>query len=72
MYRATIVRPDGEHVEVGLYSTRDEAIHAAARVRGPNDTTIVTEANRRGRRDREATTRHNAPALWDLLNPSRR
>jgi hypothetical protein len=68
MYRAVIVRPDGEHVEVGLFSTRDEAVQAAARVRGPNDTTIVTEANRHGR---PATTRHNAPALWDMLNPPR-
>lgn len=68
MYRAVIVRPDGEHVEVGLYSTRDEAVQAVARVRGPNDTSIVTVANWR---DKPETTRHNAPALWDMLNPPR-
>lgn len=68
MYRATIVRPDGEHVEVGLYNTRQEAAQAAESVREPHDAVIVVEANHR---DRDRTTRHNAPALWDMLNPSR-
>lgn len=71
MYRATIIRPDGEHVEVGLYNTRDEAVQAAEAVREPSEAVIVVEANHRDR-DRDRTTRHNAPALWDLLNPGRR
>jgi len=71
MFHATVAHMDGTRQYLGLYPTREEAAAAAAAARTHDTDATMIVAEQQRQRETRHTTRHNAPALWDMLNPSR-